>query len=72
MVAVPGVTPVTTPELEPTVATPILPLTHVPPGVPLLRVTVLPRQMAPEALMAPGVGFIVSTCVAAQRLTRSV
>lgn len=44
MTAAPAVTPVTIPVLEPTVATPLLPLLQVPPTVALLKVVVLPTQ----------------------------
>jgi hypothetical protein len=44
MTHVPGVTPVTMPVEEPTVAQPGAPETHVPPGVALLSVWVLPTH----------------------------
>ena len=45
---VPAETPVTTPEVEPTVATPVLPLTHVPPVTEGVSVDVWPEQMLVE------------------------
>jgi hypothetical protein len=65
IVAVPTVTPVTTPP-EVTVALPLL-LLHVPPGVVLVSVTVVVMQMLAGPVMGAttGSGLTVTTAVAA-------
>ena len=66
MVAVPVLTPVTTPPLL-TVATAVLLLLHVPPVVALLRVTDEPGQVLLRPVMAATVGVVwmVTVVVAA-------
>ena len=66
MVAVPALTPVTTP--PETVATPVELLLQVPPGVPSDRVAVVPTQMvtAPAGVMAAGAALIVIVFVTKQ------
>ncbi len=57
MVAVPVLTPVTTP-LAFTVATAVLPLVHVPPASPLLvKVVVVPIHTDPVPLIVPALAF---------------
>ena len=56
--------PVTRPPV-PIVATPVLLLLHVPPGVPSVRVVVPPKQMVTTAgLMAVGVVLTVTVAIA--------
>jgi hypothetical protein len=61
MADVPGVTPVTTPVADVIVATVVLLLDHVPPGVVLLSVTVLPvhTEVRPDIVLGSGVTVIV-------------
>jgi hypothetical protein len=61
---VPAVIPDTTPDEDPTVATPVLPLVHVPPGVmsPSVVVVVAQRPVVPNG--AVGGAFTVTTVVA--------
>lgn len=54
ILAVPAVIPVAMPVDAPIVAMAVLPLLHVPPGVALLRVVVLPWQMVLVPVMAGG------------------
>ena len=63
MVAVPAATPVTTPVEEPTVATEVLVLNHVPPGTISLRVIVLPVATA-ELPVIGATGSTVKVTVA--------
>ena len=57
--------PVTTPETEPTVATVVLLLVHVPPAVASLKVMLAPEHIAATAGdMATGVPRTVTECVA--------
>jgi len=65
----PGLTPVTTPVNEPTVATAGVPLLHVPPGVALDNVTELPtHKAAPDTdpVIMAGSGFTVTMVVTKQ------
>ena len=62
----PDETPVTTPVLLTTVATPVLPLDHVPPVVPSVKVIVEPAQNAVEVEIAAGVAFTVTIAVVVQ------
>ena len=61
MVAEPPEAPVTMPVVPPTVATPVLPLVHVPPTVASARVVVVPAQIdtAVEGVIAAGAAFTV-------------
>ena len=52
----PAATPVTTPEDEPTVATDVVPLVHVPPETVLDKVIVKPVQTLDDPLMVPADG----------------
>ena len=65
IVAVPALTPVTKPELLFTVATPVLLLLHVPPGVPVVldNCVVLPLQTVVVPVIVPAIGaaFTVTT-----------
>lgn len=62
--AVPADTPVTIPDVLPTVATPVLPLTHdTPPPVALLRAVVLPAHTTIEPVIADGSALTVSDFV---------
>ena len=65
MVAVPAVTPVTTPVDEPIVAF-ALPLLHVPPVTRSLSVVVAPAHTLAVPAMAVGTGFTVIGLVAMQ------
>ena len=60
--AVPALTPVTTPVPEPTVAIPMLPLVHVPPAGVEFNVVVKPVQTVAVPVMAVGVVFTVTAC----------
>ena len=60
MEAVPADTPVTTPDAEPTVATPVLPEVHVPPAVASLSVVVSPAQTTAVPVIADGSGLTVT------------
>lgn len=64
MVEVPAATPVTIPEDEPIVATPVLELIQVPELVALLKVVVLPIQTEAVPVMAAGCGLTVTVVVA--------
>ena len=59
----PAATPVTVPEVEPIVATPVVPLVHVPPPVPV-KVVVALWQTDSVPVIAPGLGFIKTLVVA--------
>ena len=61
-VVLPVTTPVTTPPEE-TVATPVLPLLHVPPVSVSPRVSVAPWHSAPAPVIADGKGFTVTVAV---------
>ena len=63
MVDVPDDTPVTTPVEEPTVATLVLPLVHVPPLVISLKVVVNPAQTTAVPVTDDGNGLTVTTIV---------
>jgi hypothetical protein len=63
MVAVPLVTPVTTPDAELTDAIVVLLLLHAPPGVASERVVVEPAQIEVEPVMDKGPGFTVAVVV---------
>ena len=64
--AVPAVIPVTVPVL-PTVATPVAPLLHVPPGVGSVSDAVAPTQiLTVPGLMAEGLGLTVTVAVTKQ------
>ena len=67
MVAVPALTPVTTPP-EDTVATPVEPLLQVPPGVPSASVAVVPTHMvtAPAGVIAEGAALMVIVLITKQ------
>lgn len=60
---VPVATPVTTPEEEPTVAIPVLPLVHVPPDEVLLNVVVDPTHTFVVPVMVAGNGFTVTVAI---------
>lgn len=60
MVAVPAVTPVTIPVPEPAVATPVLPLVHVPPAVVPISVVDEPAHMLIVPVIGPGTALTVS------------
>lgn len=64
--AVPASTPVTIPELLPTVAMPVLPLVHVPPDGEELNVVVAPTHTVAVPVIADGVAFTVTTAVTLQ------
>lgn len=66
MVAVPAATPPTTPDEEPTVATPVALEVQVPPVVALLSVICLPEQTEVLPEIADGVGLTVTEPVATQ------
>jgi hypothetical protein len=53
--AVPELTPITTPDAEPTAALPVDPDVHVPPGEPSVSVIDDPAQTAPTPAIASGV-----------------
>ena len=61
----PAITPVTTPEDEPTEAMGMLALTHVPPVVRLFKVVVSPAHTLVVPVMAAGNGFTVTVFIAA-------
>ena len=52
--------PVTTPDAEPTVATPVALLVHVPPLVVLVSVVVIPTQVLAVPAIASGSGLTVT------------
>ena len=66
MVVVPGAIPVTTP-VALIVATPVLTLLHIPPGVPSLRLVVAVGHTVKVPVIVPalGVALTVTTAVAA-------
>lgn len=68
MVAVPIELPVTSPVLLPTVATPTVPLVHVPPVVALLSVVIEPTHTVAVPVMAAGAPIIQTLYVAKQPL----
>ena len=66
IVTVPGVTPVTTPLIEPIVADGLL-LVHNPPVIASLNASVPPTHtVAGPPVIAGGIGLTVTVCVAAQ------
>lgn len=66
IVTVPGLTPVTIPDEEPTVAMAVLLLLHVTPETVLLRVVVWPTQTVGLPVMAAGAALTVTSTVAEQ------
>lgn len=72
MVVTPAPTPVTTPVDEPMVATEVLLLLQVPPGVTSARVMVEPAQTAEGPVIVAGNGLTVSTAVLIQPVAVSV
>ena len=66
MIEVPDSTPLTTPEPPTTVATVVVPLVHVPPVVPSVKVMVAPAQTGADAAMAAGSPLTVTTVVVKQ------
>ena len=66
MVEVPAETAVTRPEAIPILATAGVLLAHRPPGVPSVRVVVVPMQPLVVPFMAPGTAFTVTFDVAVQ------
>jgi hypothetical protein len=70
--AVPAETPVTTADEEPTVATPVEPLDHVPPGVASSRVVVELTQTVKVPVMAAGSGLTETTTERAQPVAGNV
>ena len=62
----PLVTPVTVPDADPTVATVILLLVHVPPVGEELNVVEVPSQIANVPVIGPGEAFTVTTLVVKQ------
>ena len=60
-----GPTPVTTPEDEPTVATVVVPLVHIPPATPSLKLIVAPLHtvVVVTADIAVGAAVTVIECV---------
>ena len=60
---VPDTTPVTIPVLAPTVAIDVVPLVHVPPVVPSVKVMVVPAQKAAEPDTADGKALTVTIVV---------
>lgn len=66
IVVVPAVMPVTMPVAEPTVATAVLLLSHVPPAVALDNVVVPPMHMAILPVIGAGSAFIVSSTLVEQ------
>ena len=63
---VPAATPVTIPDDEPTVATPTLPLVHVPPDGVLFNVVVRPAQTVNVPVTDVGNGLTVMVVAAIQ------
>ncbi len=57
MVAAPSLTPVTIPVVDPTVATAVLLLLHVPPGVASAKAALVPTQTT----LAPDIGCMALT-----------
>jgi hypothetical protein len=70
MVTVPAPTPVTTPDVLPTVANPVLLLVHIPPGTVLVRVVDAPWQtdVAPPIAAGNGVTDILKVAALPQPL----
>ena len=66
IVAVPAKTPVTKPLPEPTVATVVVPLLHVPPVVASLKLVVKPAQTFKVPVIAEGNGLTVKIAVVIQ------
>jgi len=64
MTDVPGVTPVTIPVDEPTVATPVEPLIQLPPATDSLSVVVSPIQVVSVPVIGVGTAVTVTICVA--------
>ena len=64
MVAKPVVTAVTKPVVEPTVATDVLLLVHVPPEVAELKVVDSPISIVPKPVIVAGLAFMVIMVVA--------
>jgi hypothetical protein len=65
IIAVPAVTPVTTPDAE-TVAVAVLPLAHVPPAGELANVMLAPSHTFEGPIMSAGAAFTVTTLVRKQ------
>ena len=63
MVVVPGETPVNIPVAGSIVATPVVPLIHVPPAVPSVNVIVPAAQTDVGPDMTDGIGSIVTAAV---------
>ena len=66
MVTTPEVTPVTIPDVEPMVATPVLLLVHVPPEVASVNVVVKPTHTFVVPPIAAGFGLTVKLVTAIQ------
>lgn len=66
IIEVPALTPVTMPVVEPMVATPVLPLVHMPPPVASVTVVVAPMHALNVPPIAAGLAFTVTTVVALQ------
>ena len=71
IIDVPCETPETTPDKEPTVATPVWLLIHVPPGVVLVRINDDPTQTGETPPMAAGTGLTVKVTVRLQPVARA-
>jgi hypothetical protein len=63
MFAVPGVTPVTTPVVEATVAIPVALLDHVPAPAGSLKAVVVPGQACNRPVIAAGIGLTTAAVV---------
>ncbi len=63
MLLAPADAPVSIPDVEPIVATLVVPLNHVPPAGVVDSVVVMPTQMAEEAVNTAGVGLTVNVAV---------
>ncbi len=66
----PAVTPVAIPEADPIVATPVLPLLHVPPGVASPREVVNPTQTDSVPVIGAGSGVTVTVVKARQLIPK--
>lgn len=66
ILAVPGATPVTIPDADPTVAIAVLPLVHVPPTIASVRLVVVPIQRLVDPLILTGAGLTVMVIVVSQ------
>jgi hypothetical protein len=66
MIDVPAPIPVTMPDAEPMVATPVLLLVHVPPPVVLLSVVIVPAQIPVAPVIAAAPVLMVTMVVAVQ------